>query len=249
VAETTISNLHETSTVEDRQVFPVEDNVSTKKMAIGTFRNFLMKTLMREVFYGVNFCVDTSRYANKIEISLPEGKADLKDGLRLLVMCRNANTEENVSIVITNTGASVSVVDSKGNPPAVDSINSNCVREFVYWYRKFYLMTDSSSANKDLSNLTIKGNGRLLPAGSIIAFAGKASHSYLFGLNSSALLVGYLYCDGAELNRTTYSNLFAAIGTIYGVGDSSNAFKIPDFRGGFLRSANGDNAVKYYIKY
>lgn len=41
---------------------------------------------------------------------------------------------------------------------------------------------------------------------------------------------GYLICDGSAVSRTTYSALFGVIGTIYGVGDGSTTFNLPDFR-------------------
>lgn len=42
---------------------------------------------------------------------------------------------------------------------------------------------------------------------------------------------GWLMCDGAAVSRTTYSDLFAAIGTAYGAGDGSTSFNLPDLRG------------------
>jgi microcystin-dependent protein len=42
---------------------------------------------------------------------------------------------------------------------------------------------------------------------------------------------GWLDCNGATVSRTTYADLFAAIGIIYGAGDSSTTFRLPDFRG------------------
>lgn len=47
-----------------------------------------------------------------------------------------------------------------------------------------------------------------------------------------------LYCNGAEVSRTTYSELFAAIGTLYGAGDGSSTFNIPDYRGVALRGVD-----------
>ena len=41
---------------------------------------------------------------------------------------------------------------------------------------------------------------------------------------------GWLICDGSTISRTTYSRLFAAIGTTYGSGDGSNTFNIPDLQ-------------------
>jgi prepilin-type N-terminal cleavage/methylation domain-containing protein len=42
---------------------------------------------------------------------------------------------------------------------------------------------------------------------------------------------GYLLEDGSAVSRTTYSDLFAAIGTSYGAGDGSTTFNVPDSRG------------------
>lgn len=39
---------------------------------------------------------------------------------------------------------------------------------------------------------------------------------------------GWLLCDGTNVSRTTYSALFAVIGTLYGVGDGSSTFGLPD---------------------
>lgn len=41
---------------------------------------------------------------------------------------------------------------------------------------------------------------------------------------------GWLLCDGQAINRITFSALFAALGTLYGVGDGATTFNIPDFR-------------------
>jgi microcystin-dependent protein len=49
-----------------------------------------------------------------------------------------------------------------------------------------------------------------------------------------------LWANGAAISRTTYSALFAVMGTMYGVGNGSTTFNLPDYRGEFLRSwANG----------
>jgi microcystin-dependent protein len=42
---------------------------------------------------------------------------------------------------------------------------------------------------------------------------------------------GYLMEDGTAVSRTTYSALFAIIGTTYGAGDGSTTFNLPDSRG------------------
>lgn len=62
-----------------------------------------------------------------------------------------------------------------------------------------------------------------LPAGFVAAWPGNTPPD------------GWLVCNGATISRTTYANLFAAIGTTYGSGNGSTTFKLPDFQGNFLR--------------
>ena len=47
---------------------------------------------------------------------------------------------------------------------------------------------------------------------------------------------GYVKANGAALSRTTYADLFAAIGTTFGSGDGSTTFNVPDLRGEFIRA-------------
>ena len=44
---------------------------------------------------------------------------------------------------------------------------------------------------------------------------------------------GFLLCDGSAVSRSTYATLFAALdnGNIYGAGDGSSTFNLPDLRG------------------
>jgi microcystin-dependent protein len=58
-----------------------------------------------------------------------------------------------------------------------------------------------------------------LPIGVIQVFAGENSPN------------GWLFCDGGEISRSTYSDLFTEIGESYGPGDGSTTFNVPDLRG------------------
>lgn len=46
---------------------------------------------------------------------------------------------------------------------------------------------------------------------------------------------GYIECDGSAVSRTTHARLFSELGVIYGNGDGSTTFNLPDYRGRFLR--------------
>lgn len=60
---------------------------------------------------------------------------------------------------------------------------------------------------------------RMLPAGTI-------AYSVASSMGS-----GWLLADGSEVSRTTYANLFSAIGTRYGSGNGTTTFTLPDLRG------------------
>ncbi len=51
-------------------------------------------------------------------------------------------------------------------------------------------------------------------------------------------VAGYLLCNGAAVERSTYAALFAAIGTTFGAGNGSTTFNLPDLRGRTLWGAN-----------
>lgn len=66
----------------------------------------------------------------------------------------------------------------------------------------------------------------LMPTGMIISYAGATAPS------------GWLLCDGSALSQTTYSKLFTAIGTVYGIA-GPNTFKLPDLRGKTIIGTSG----------
>lgn len=71
----------------------------------------------------------------------------------------------------------------------------------------------------------------LVPPGAVLPFAMNVVPS------------GWLAANGAAVSRTLYPALFAAIGTLYGVGNGSTTFNLPDLRGYFVRGSgkNTDN--------
>lgn len=64
-------------------------------------------------------------------------------------------------------------------------------------------------------------------AGAVVTTPTGALHMY----GGTAAPTGWLLCDGSAVNRTTYADLFAAIGTTFGSGDGSTTFNVPDMRG------------------
>ena len=72
----------------------------------------------------------------------------------------------------------------------------------------------------------------VLPTGSYIQFAGSQAPA------------GFLVCNGGEISRTTYSELFAVIGTTYGSGDGSTTFNLPNLTDRFLQGSSTSGTVK-----
>jgi len=72
------------------------------------------------------------------------------------------------------------------------------------------------------STVTPPGSLSTLPTGSIIPWPS----STLPGAAND-----FLWCNGLPVSRTTFSGLFAAIGTTYGIGDGSTTFNVPDLMG------------------
>jgi len=46
--------------------------------------------------------------------------------------------------------------------------------------------------------------------------------------SDSSIPTGFLECNGQAVSRSTYSALFAIVGTTYGAGDGSSTFLVPD---------------------
>ena len=54
---------------------------------------------------------------------------------------------------------------------------------------------------------------------------------------------GTLACDGSEVSREAYDELFQVLGTKAGAGDGSTTFNLPDLRGQFVRGTGGNAAA------
>ena len=76
------------------------------------------------------------------------------------------------------------------------------------------------------------GGFEIMPSGSIIAFGGAAAPD-----------AGWLLCNGADVSRSTYARLFAAISTAYGTGNGSTTFGLPDLRDRVLLGKGSNNST------
>ena len=78
-----------------------------------------------------------------------------------------------------------------------------------------------NKVDKTTGNTTLIAGSTLWadsPIGTILAYGGATAPS------------GWFLCQGQAISRTTYSELFAVIGTSFGTGDGSTTFNLPDLR-------------------
>lgn len=124
-------------------------------------------------------------------------------------------------------------VDFDGSFPTVKLISSAALTYTVAAASVFNKLADNTVDNatlqlasgivsvKDGGITSIKLADGLVPdfTGMVLPFAGSTSPT------------GWLLCYGQAISRSTYSGLYAVIGTAYGSGDGVNTFNIPDLRG------------------
>ncbi len=74
-------------------------------------------------------------------------------------------------------------------------------------------------------------SGLYTPVGSILSYAG------------TSVPTGWLFCDGSEVSKTTYSRLFNVIGTLYGTSSDSSKFVLPNLADRVLVGKTNSNSV------
>lgn len=77
-------------------------------------------------------------------------------------------------------------------------------------------------------DINIMNNQYAMPIGTIIPFG------------SNNIPAGYLICDGSEVLKTDYPELYGVIGNAFGTVTDSTKFKLPDLRNKFIQGANSN---------
>lgn len=129
---------------------------------------------------------------------------------------------------VFNTTLTANIIAGKDTPTP----NLSKKTDFILTYRPSESTALSSGLLKQTRDVFVGDLG--IPIGAILPYAG-ANPPY-----------GFLFCDGSEIERSKYSDLYDVIGTIYN-GTSPllgvNTFRLPDLRGRFLLGKdNMDNS-------
>lgn len=210
-----------TTTIEDPKVQEAFLNSfmgTSKPTRVGATNDFETKfVLPNEVMHG-NALLMTGI---PIQATPPDSNTnkywyDTSSGKAILKIFDGTNWVE------VNLGGSGDSIPIQNTPPDPT--------KYSYWY-------DSSVVGKLTLKAFVGGiwekvqeDSGSTPSGSIITFAGTTTPD------------GYLLCNGQEVSRTTYSDLFAAIGTTYG-STSGTTFKVPDLRGEFIRGFDAGRGI------
>lgn len=76
--------------------------------------------------------------------------------------------------------------------------------------------------------------GDFLPVGMVIAYSGDLTPNTVSSLRDQ----GWLRCDGTSLAKQDFPALYRVLGAIHGNGRNDASFRLPDYRGRFLRGVD-----------
>lgn len=160
-----------------------------------------------------NYAVDTGA-ANAVTIALSPATA-FADLVGSPVRVKILHDTTVVAPTITINGSSpATMINADGSALAIGQLTAGNIMEgFPRDDGKFQVNTPSKAA----------GAGSTFPITGLV-----------FPWLTETVPTGYLEINGATLLIASYPNLFNLIGTLYG-GDGVTTFKLPDFRGEFLR--------------
>jgi microcystin-dependent protein len=152
----------------------------------------------------------------------------------------NTNIRKIKKLIFTNNRPSIEFNNMDRSTTVNYSLNINKITGSIFKSSKDYDVLQSYRSELKLDRVTLKNMRinsethldhvigirnnelasvvNLVPTGSVSMYAGAISPS------------GWLFCDGTEVSRVDYSELFSVIGTTYG-SSSSTTFTLPNFFG------------------
>lgn len=216
MANIKISELNELETRHDEDLLAIVDtnNNETKKIKVETlapenFELYAIADTQPTIPVGESYYNTKSNkiFTNVGGVYVDKGKP--KTGILYIIFSDKATYAYNGTTLVSVGGGSGETITQQPTAPEnpeendlwIDTTNGNALKR--YNGTSWELVSTSSDA----------------PIGTITPFAGTTPPS------------DYLLCDGTAVSRTTYSDLFAVIGTTYGSGDGSTTFNLPNLKG------------------
>ncbi|WP_254473213.1 phage tail protein [Bartonella sp. B1098] len=149
---------------------------------------------------------------------------EYKNGIVLRFMAMDKNIGATTVFLNALEGKPVYKATALGiGPLSGGEIQQGCIYTLVFSGDHWHLVNPTS--------IPLEEEISLYPTGFIGTFAMRD------------LPTGWLLCDGRAYSRSDYSDLFSAIGTVWGEGNSVTTFNVPDFRGMFLRGVDSGRHI------
>jgi microcystin-dependent protein len=171
----------------------------------------VMMQRVAELLKDLSGSLVTTNTGNAYALASESDVASYIDGLRVMFRASAANTgSPTLSLNLIGSKSIVKMTGAGEAPILPGEIQSGAIYEVVY-----------SSALSSGAGAWLLLNPSVVstPVGVILPYAGADAPT------------GFLLCYGQAVSRTTYADLFAAIGSTYGAGDGSTTFGLPDLRG------------------
>ena len=169
-------------------------------------------------------------YCNTIDVGITSAASDYSSTVDDGHILATASTTATTIFLPTAVGVkghiiTVQKTDSTTNlvtldPSTTETINGNTTTNLLHKYQSISVISDGANWLTPWKEL---------PTGIILPWPTATEPQ------------GFLHCNGQNISRTVYVDLFGVIGVTYGNGDSLTTFTLPDYRGEFLRG--WDNAA------
>ncbi|MEQ8164742.1 MAG: tail fiber protein, partial [Alphaproteobacteria bacterium] len=156
----------------------------------------------------------TAGTSNAYTLTTNNAHAALADLSKLTCRADRANT---AAATLNVDGLGAKNLKYRGEDLASGHIRENATIEVVY--------------NSELDQFDLLSEANPLADPGDFKFSGRSTPN-----------TGWLLCDGSAISRSTYADLFSAIGTDYGVGNGSTTFNLPDGVGRFGLGAGAGTA-------
>lgn len=215
--------------------------------------------------YGQNALV---RYSGDIYVSLVAANTALpSDATKWALLPTPARIQAAFNVAVVAAGTADALTGAFSPAIAALPVAPGTLSVLVRAGAANTTTTPTFKADGTAAKVIVKGNNLPLVAGDIVGAghwldlqydatldkwvlqnpasgisAGVPAGSVIYTAQSTAP-TGYLKANGAAVSRTAYAALFGAIGTVFGAGDGSTTFNLPDLRGEFLRAWDDSRGV------